>query len=672
MYSSLKRRRDDAAHLGRTPEVIGPAPLADEGPDPKKKMTAACTACRKQKVRKVSPFVQSIALPRHISFFFCGLHILQTLMRSRQIGLLGEDVASIFNILQTVCCRLEIEPPQPLKSLQESADHCNSGQSANAADDAEVYELSAPASPSTLQAPIEPYLSGGRLQQHDASLSNGGESERPDLISKGLIAFDLADLLVQRYLVHFDRFLYGIARKYRDATEVRKASPTLLAAMCAVSAFHDVDHKDVFAEYRALVSASLFEKRGVEYVRALCIGSFWLLDASRILLSDAIRRAADCRLHDHFQLLVAASPAELSTSPSSSIAAVDTGVSDKAKEDARDKVRLWYLLFISDRHLTILHNRDSVIRQEKDAIEQRDLFLADKSVTGATYQDVRLLSQVSLLVIMGHIRDTIGCEQSRPIPKSFSVQFAHFAHELDQWYERFAPSLKDDQYIGTFPLAGLKMHHQYARLYLTHHVFRGLGEGPIPGHFIGQAATAHEAAVAIFAVVLENEAFRTNILGMPPYFHVMISFAGHFLLEVVIKKHREQLGIAPEVLDEDLKRVAAVLALFARTPAMPQHPIARAVAGLSRRMNECTAVLGLESIFTGSPFQNPDYASLMLELEAGARDGGPRDAMAEGMTMSSFDLGAMGGSSSEDFLFTDFSGFGMVFPDAHSHFGPGS
>lgn len=256
---------------------------------------------------------------------------------------------------------------------------------------------------------------------------------------------------MQRYLLHLDRFLYGIASHYQSAAQVRRASPTLLAAMCAVAAFQQVSRDRTtfdlcYREYRSLVSNSLFEKRGVEYIRALCIGSFWLLDSSRILLSDAVRRAADVRLHRYWHRLGEEQPkgpagGDGPSGPNTATSGVSVDVRDP-RDEARDRIRLWFLIFISDRHLSILHNRDALTRQEKDAIENRDRFLASgggDNFSLASNTDIRLISQVSLLVIMGQIRDVLGSERPRPLPKSYVVQFTHFSNELDRWYQKYSP-----------------------------------------------------------------------------------------------------------------------------------------------------------------------------------------------------------------------------------------
>ncbi|KAF2164285.1 hypothetical protein M409DRAFT_25165 [Zasmidium cellare ATCC 36951] len=366
--------------------------------------------------------------------------------------------------------------------------------------------------------------------------------------------------------------------------------------MCAVAAFHDADNPERFdvcnREYRRLVSESLFEKQDIEYIRALCIGAFWLPDASRILLSEAIRRAADHQLHRHFHGL---------SEPY--LVAGSTPGSSQQYHLARDRIRLWYLLYVCDQHLSILHNRDCIIRPEKDAIESRELFVVGESSMPSG--DTRPMSQVSLLVTMGQIKDAFGSEQSRPLSRSSVVQLSHFARELDQWYSRWSASFEPDQYIGSFPLAGLTMHFQFSKLYLGHHVFRGLKTDPIPPYFLQAATTAREAALTIFSIILDNQSFRAHIVGMPAYFHIMISFAGHFLLELCLK-YQEQLNV---IVEEDFRLVSAALAVFARTPVMSHHPISRVTAGLMRKLNECTAALGMESVLTESPFGNGEYAA---------------------------------------------------------------
>lgn len=142
------------------------------------------------------------------------------------------------------------------------------------------------------------------------------------------------------------------------------------------------------------------------------------------------------------------------------------------------------------------------------------------------------------------------------------------------------------------------MHFQFAKLYLGHHVFRELKDGPIPMHFVQPAITAYQAATTIFTMILENDVFRRNLVGVPHYFHIMISFAGRFLLEVCMER-REQLGIQA---NEDLRRMSDVLGLFVRMQTMPSHPLTRVTTGLMRQLAACATSLGMDNVMTGSPF----------------------------------------------------------------------
>ncbi|KAI7550766.1 hypothetical protein KC331_g2971 [Hortaea werneckii] len=512
-------------------------------------------------------------------------------------------------------------------------------------DDDGVCELSPPASPSAAKAPIDSYLTS--LQETSPAGTSPQKARRntlapADMITKGVVSLESANALIEYYLHHLDRFLYSLAGQYKSLDDVRRASPALLAAMCTVAAFQKPESSGLFdicnREYRHLISTAMFEKRNKDFIRALCIGSFWLPNSSRILASDAIRRSADCRLSRSYHQL---------RNEQAKVGAMTNAISDTTNNEAADRVRLWYLLFVSDQQLSILHNRDCIMHADKDIIEGRDLLLYASKPSN---DDVRLISQVSLLVIMGQIKAVFSSDEMTPVPKMLAVQLNHFSRELDQWYDRFSPLFEADHHIGGFPLAGLKLHHQFGRLYLGHHVLRGLQKtDPIPLHFQQAALTAREAAGTIFSMILDNDALRANIVGMPHYFHIMISFAGHFSLEVCMK-FSEQLGVN---VHDEFTRISSVLAFFAHTDVVAQHPLARVTTGLMRKLSDCSTALGVEGVLTGSPF------SRLEGQYAAARDFGlasTSEAQQPGLlpgTTTPFDWQAL----PTDFLYTDFADF---------------
>jgi hypothetical protein len=276
----------------------------------------------------------------------------------------------------------------------------------------------------------------------------------------------------------------------------------------------------------------------------------------------------------------------------------------------QDRVRLWYLTFISDQHLSILHNRDPLLRSDKEIALSWEMFLAREDTTDC---DVRIISQVALLVIMSQVRDLLGSDQGTRVPQSSSNQITHYSRQLDRWFTKFSALFKPDPYIGDFPKRGLQLHYHFGKLYLGHQVFKGLNGEIIPPHFLAAASMAHEAAVAIFEMIL-HEGLQQSLIGMPHYFHIMIAFAGHFLLEVTQNYHA-QLSIAPS---QNFELIQKVLELFQDIPAVQQHPICRMTPGLTRKLRECVGMLQgdgghlLQSLGTVASM---DYTANSLQMQ---------------------------------------------------------
>lgn len=492
--------------------------------------------------------------------------------------------------LNLVCQHLNLDVPNPLRSRTDTAVPADSGsgQSGEESD----CEVSPPGSPSAVQAPIDTFLEVVKLSSPgsgsaDQSLGSRKPSTQQDMITKAIITTQVADRLLDRYFNRLDHYLYGIASMYKDAHTARQASPILFAAICTVSALHepDADHAIYEAcnrEFRRLVARSLFDKRDLEYIRALCIASFWLSDAARILSADAIRRAGDMRLQRFFRRAL---------QPDG-----DTGGSNGnmyptlTRAQLTDRVRLWYLLFVSDNHMSILHNRDALLRSDREITTEWESFLERE---GREDNDVRILSQMSLLLIMAQVRDTLGAQGDDRLPVSTYGQLMMFSRQLDKWFARFSAIFKPNPQIGGFPAKGLRLHYQFGKLNLGHHIFQGLHGEPVPDLFVSVAIMAHDAATAIFDMILSDKLLQGDLVGIPHYFHIMIAFAGHFLLEVCHKYH-VQLSLN---LHEDLSLISRVLTLFENIHCHPQHPLRRMTPGLGQKLYECAATLNIQLDF---------------------------------------------------------------------------
>jgi hypothetical protein len=503
-------------------------------------------------------------------------------------------VSGLHETLDSICQHLNLPRPKALLSTGEITETDNKRiehydrERDNDNEDLDGCEVSPPDTPSAVQAPIDTYLDIAKLGSPGSSENTSPSTTRQkqhsapqDLVSKGVISSTVAETLVKRYFAQLDSYLYGICSGYRSMQQIRTTSPVLFAAICTVSALQDPQGQRIYEacnrEFRRLVSRSLFEKHDIEHIRALCISSFWLSDASRILSSDAIRRAADMRLHRSFEHLCVPTDPRL-------IAGTNAALQPLHDTSAlQDRVRLWYLTFISDQHLSILHNRDPLLRGDKEIALSWETLLTRDDITDC---DVRIISQVALLVIMSQMRDLLGSDQETRVPQSLSNQIIHYSRQLDRWFTKFSALFKPDPYIGDFPKRGLQLHYHFGKLYLGHQVFKGLKGETIPPHFLTAASMAHEAAMAIFEMIL-HENLQQSLIGMPHYFHIMIAFAGHFLLEVTQNYHA-QLSIAPS---QNFELIRKVLELFQDIPAVQQHPICRMTPGLTRKLRECVGIL---------------------------------------------------------------------------------
>ncbi|KAJ5925927.1 hypothetical protein N7454_007437 [Penicillium verhagenii] len=567
----------------------------------------ACGACRKQKIKCDMTNGPPCTRCRRRDLSCVLNKSLQSLVKEvKNTEHLQTDICGIHEVLGSICQQLSLPLPKPLVStgdaLQNESKIDQNDEMECDGEDLDGCEISPPDTPSGVQAPIDTYLDIAKLGSPGSSINTPPSVTRQrqhipqDLVTKCIISLSVAETLFERYYTRLDPYLYGICSGYHNLQQMRTTSPLLFAAVCTVSALQDSQAQSLYEtcnrEFRRLMSRSLFEKHDLEHVRALCISSFWLSDASRIFSSDAIRRAADMRLHrsfNHLENTAAFRPTPCLKSNSPIPIHNDTIA-------VKDRVRLWYLIFISDQHLSILHNRDPLLRSDKEIALSWETFLAREDTTDS---DIRLISQVALLVIMSQVRDLLGSDHESRVPQSLSNQIIHYSRQLDRWFNEFVAIFKPDPYIGDFPKRGLQLHYHFGKLYLGHQVFKGLSGEVIPPHFLTAASMAHEAAVAIFEMILHEENIQNSLVGMPHYFHIMIAFAGHFLLEIT-KNYHTQLSISPT---QDFELIRKVLELFQSTPSVQQHPICRMTPGLTRKLHECVASLQRngEEIFPALP-----------------------------------------------------------------------
>ncbi|KAH0107078.1 hypothetical protein KCU66_g13712, partial [Aureobasidium melanogenum] len=375
-----------------------------------------------------------------------------------------------------------------------------------------------PQTESLQNVPIESLYQITRLRSLRAE-NSGDESkadEGSDVVSKGIVSLEEAEKLTKLYLGRLDHYAYSIANKFTDLQSIRRRSVALTNAILTVAALHDPNSNQLFGpccrELKRVLSESMFVRRiDREYLRAMCIGSYWLSDISYTLSGHAIRRAMGINLSSNYYRVL-----------------------KDGSEDAADCLRLWYMLYICDQHLSILYGRPTTIRIDDPSLQGWERYL---EVRVAVEQDRRTASQVALMVIMGAIREFFErhSRDTQTLPQSLTEHIASFDLQIDRWVETWYQHLKRRDDIGDWPSKGVLLHSNLARLHLHSHIFRGLATAPVPHYFRHSAAKAVDAARTIVEVLLSDPDMRAGLVGMPHYLHTMIAFACGFLLQMTTK-----------------------------------------------------------------------------------------------------------------------------------------
>ncbi|CAK4030907.1 Transcriptional activator of proteases prtT [Lecanosticta acicola] len=336
-----------------------------------------------------------------------------------------------------------------------------------------------------------------------------------DIITRGIVTKDQAERYLDIYQNRLDHFLYRIIGDRRDLSEVRQASPLLLAAICAVGALHmnTPDFEKCYQEFVSIAASQTFSRRNtVDDIRGLCVAAFWLSGISWTCVGTAVRIATEIQLHRSIF---------------------------KALNNDRthyQRTRLYYLVFVCDHHFSVAYGRPPMTRQD-DAIRAALQFLETEH---AVEDDARLISQVQFWSVASEIYGTFGVDVERPLDASMIEPLRRFSISLDRiradWTQRF----RLNQYVGDYPRKGVGLHCHFAKLYLYSMAFRGIGKpgfkAPDVALDIDEIAnSAVLSATSIIRAVVTDTEIQSFLNGLPTYFDLMIAFAVVFVLKVSTK-----------------------------------------------------------------------------------------------------------------------------------------
>lgn len=342
----------------------------------------------------------------------------------------------VYNNVQTILRQLNLPAQAPLQSVKYSAFTPVSAEANDAfsneafpPDDpgpscdnspkmSPTYERDLPRVPiqsvyhlTKLSAFRSPEASQDDIYARHAAQDQQG-SRPDDFISKGLLHVPDAERLFRLYNDRLDNYFYNVGARYPDLATLREGSPILTAAILTVAAMHDPLSNNIYPicnrEFRRLMTDSLFDRQiDRDHLRALCVASYWLNDSSWMTSGIAARRRVVFDVGSQFKKAV-----------------------ENNDPEAADFIKIWYLVYICDQHLSTLYGRVCTTKDDVAIREWESLAKAPNTTTG----DLRLLSQVALLSIIHEVRELFASfEADRPIPAVFVTQIKAFARQLDQW-----------------------------------------------------------------------------------------------------------------------------------------------------------------------------------------------------------------------------------------------
>lgn len=358
-------------------------------------------------------------------------------------------------------------------------------------------------------------------------------SQHLDLVSKGIISTESAELYFRTYMNRLDHFVYSILGPdgHESLDVVRHRSPLLAAAICTVGALHSRPNEaDYDSSRKELIhlseGTSIVPNKDLDDVRALCIGSLWLADLAWPLASLAVRLATELQLYKSL---------------------------DKFLQGDRQhylRTRLYYHVYVSDHHASIAFGRPPMTRESEPIRNARE-FLKSKH---ATEDDARLVSQVCRWSLLSEIYDTFGVDIDRPLSAKEVSQVRRLHVSLDslraEWSDKFVANV----HVGNYPRKGVSLQYYFAKLYLCSHAFRGpalSNAESLPSDLLIErdeiADNAVAAAMAILRYIITDTEAQTFLNGLPTYFHVMVAFVFVFLMKVSaqpmlnIRLHKEEV-----------------------------------------------------------------------------------------------------------------------------------
>lgn len=182
-----------------------------------------------------------------------------------------------------------------------------------------------------------------------------------------VLSLEEAKTLFQYFDTNISQQLFGFEIKSFSVEHIWETSPILICAICTIASMHYPDER-ISSKQKLLVkhlhrfcTELLFKRprtqqQGFNTIVALVLCSFWLSDSQRFT-GLALQLAKEMKLNDPHR----------SNTP-------DDSLSEK------DRLKLWYLLYILDGQQSMTFNRQSILSSDDYTLRNsRQLLLSDQS-----------------------------------------------------------------------------------------------------------------------------------------------------------------------------------------------------------------------------------------------------------------------------------------------------
>lgn len=441
--------------------------------------------------------------------------------------------------------------------------------------------------------------------QEGSEVRFSGLVMEPDFVARGVISEAEADQLTKTYLTRLDHFFYDHLQKYADLAEIRKTSTLLALTLCAVAALHDPLGSDAYdklsRELRNVTSSLMFRNRlGLEDIKALCMGSYWLGDMTWVLSGLVLRKAIGMQYHT---------------------AHLNQPQTDK---EGFCRSQMWLLIYLANEQISLLRGAPAC-SVDRDAINCK-IHLASPF---SGENDLRLISHIELLLLLSRVRQTYGVDPLNPVPAVLIPQLSDYLMQLDRWGSIWSGRLARNKWLGNFPSQAVRLHWRFAKFFICSHAFRGLNvestSTALAPELEDVASCAITTAISILEMLIESDELRAYLVGIPHYFHTMFAFAGVFLLKVATR-YKQHVHVDSGLVFQTSRRV---LEVFQHCPCAKQHLVHRIAQGLKDMLERCESQIALEDsarVSHGAEMVEPPLPPT-LPSSNGSQDFVPHDIM---------------------------------------------